>query len=86
MKRIRYKLEDAGIHCPHGNINVLASCYGVKDINFNTDYEDQYYYKVYDDRSIILPLSLMMRVRSPEHYMNMDSRVLSPDDEVSHNA
>lgn len=34
----------------------------------------------------MLPLSLMMRVRSPEHYMNVDTRVLSPDDEIKPNA
>ena len=29
-----------------------------------------------------MPLSVMMRVRSPEHYMNVDTRTLSPDDEI----
>ena len=61
---------------------MLASCYNVSDVNFNTDYEDQYFFKVYDDRSTVLPLSLMMRVRNPEHYMNVDTRVICHDDEM----
>ena len=71
-----------GIHCPPDRVNVLASCYKVSDVNFNTDYEDQYFFKVYEERSTILPLSLVMQVRSPEHYMNIDTRVLQPDDEI----
>lgn len=62
---------------------MLASCYKVSDINFNTEYDDQYFFKVYDDRATYLPLSLMMRVRSPDHYMNMDTRTLKPDEEIT---
>ena len=82
VNRIRYKLEDIGIHCPPERTNVLVSCYKVSDINFNSDYDDQYFFKVYEERPTILPLSLMMRVRHPEHYMNLDKRALSPDDEI----
>ena len=82
VNRIRYKLEDQGIHCPPERVNVLASCYKVSDVNFNTDYEDQYFFKVYDDMSTVLPLSVMMRVRSPDHHMNVDTRTLSPDEEI----
>ena len=83
VNRIRFKLEDKGIHCPPDKVNVLASCYKVSDVNFNAEYDDQYFFKVYDDRSTILPLSLMMRVRSPNHYMSVDVRTLSPDEEIT---
>ena len=63
-------------------VNVIASAYKMTDVCFNTDYEDQYFFKQYEDRETMLPLSLMMRVRSKDHYMDMEMRVGAPDDEI----
>ena len=32
------------------------------------------HYKVYDEESILLPLSLVMRRRDPNHYLNVNQR------------
>jgi len=82
VNRIRYKLEDRGIHCPPESVNVLVSVYKVADVRFNTDYDDQYFFKQYEDRELVMPLSLMMRVRNREHHLDMETRILAPNDEI----
>jgi len=85
VNKIIYKLQDKGIYCPYDKVNVIASVYKMTDVCFNTDYEDQYFFKQYEDRETLLPFSLMMRVRSREHYMEMETRVLSPNEEIKEN-
>ncbi len=82
VKKLCYKLQDKGIYCDIMKVNVIASAYKMSDVCFNTDYEDQYFFKQYEDRETMLPLSLMMRVRSRDHYMDVETRITSPDDEI----
>ena len=61
---------------------MLCSVYKVSDVKFNPVYDDQYFFKEYEAYEQVMPLSLMMRVRARDHYLDVDTRVLSPDDEI----
>ena len=37
---------------------------------------------MYDERPTFMPLSLMLRRRMPEHYLNVDIRTVAHDEEV----
>ena len=65
---------------------MLVSVYKMADVGFNTDYENQYFFKTYDEMPDVLPLSLMMRVRDRNHYLEVESRVLSPTEDIRQNA
>ena len=86
MNKIRYRLEDIGIHCQPGKVNVLVSVYRMQEIGFNTDYENQYFFKQYCEMPEVVPLSLMMRVRNHDHYLDVESRIVSPAEEITPNS
>lgn len=65
---------------------MLVSVYKLHDIGFNTDYENQYFFKQYNDMPDVLPLSLLMRVRNRDHYLEMESRILSPTEDIRANS
>lgn len=54
-----------GIFCPVSKVNVLVTCNRVEGIEF--DYDSGCFYKTYKEHPDVLPLSLMMRKRDPNH-------------------
>ena len=77
MKRVRYRLTERGIDCPIETTNVLVTCNKVQSVKFSGEYENHQFYKIYDEKADIVPLSLLVRRRDQGHYLNVDKRVNS---------
>ena len=60
---------DYGIFCPKSKVNVLVTCNRVENCPY--DYESSSFYKVYQERPDVLPLSLLMRKIHPDHPLNV---------------
>jgi hypothetical protein len=56
---------------------VLVTCSKVLGVNYVGEFENQYFYKAYNDKLETVPLSLLVRRRDPTHYLNVDNRVRS---------
>lgn len=83
LKRVRYRLQERGIDCPIENTNVLVTCNKVQSVKFQAEYENHSFYKMYDEKADILPLSLLVRRRDLGHYLNVDKRINSLESDLS---
>lgn len=59
---------DNGIFCPLSKVNVLVTCNRVESVQF--DAQSGTFYKTYREKPDVLPLSLVMRKRDPNHPMS----------------
>lgn len=75
VKRVRHRLTEKGINCPAETTNVLVTCSKVQGVNYMGDYDNHYYFKTYQEKFEIVPLSLLVRRRDNSHYLNVDARV-----------
>lgn len=58
-----------------GGFNVLATFNTVIGVNFDTMHS--VFYKIYDEDYNVVPMSLVMKKRDTDHYLNVNSRVNS---------
>lgn len=61
-------MQDEGFMC--SGSTAFVSVNRLKDVHF--DSKNHSYYKVYNEDSELLPLSMVMRRRDPTHYLNMN--------------
>jgi hypothetical protein len=68
--RMMYKLQDngVGVDTPRCFVTVAK----LKDIKY--DSRQNFFYKIYEEESEVLPLCFAMKRRDPAHYMNMNTR------------
>jgi len=65
-----------GLFCPKENTNVLVTCNRVQGVEF--DSSENVFYKTYRSETDVLPFSLFMSKRHPEHYLNANARCTNP--------
>lgn len=61
-------LAEQGVYIPTSKVNVLVTCNRVEGVQF--DFESSSYYKTYQDKPDMIPLSLLIRKRDAAHPMN----------------
>lgn len=74
MSRVRHRLSERGISCPRDGTNVLVTVNRVSSVLYNSEFENQYFYKTYEEQAEIVPLSLLIRRRDPSHHWNIEAR------------
>lgn len=65
VNKTLHNLSQIGIFCPMSKVNVLVTCNKVENVMF--DYDSGSFYKTYKDTPDVLPLSMLMRKRDPQH-------------------
>lgn len=61
---------------------MLVTVSRVSNVLFNGEYDNHYFYKTYDEKYDVLPLSLMVRRRDNSHFLNVDARCKSLEADV----
>lgn len=63
---------------------MLVTCNRVEGVQFSSEYDNHYFYKAYEEKTEILPLSLLVRRRDPHHYLNVDARCKALEHDMPH--
>jgi hypothetical protein len=66
--RTLINLMEVGIYCPKSKVNVLVTCNRVSGVEF--DYNSGVFYKTYQEKPDIIPLSMLMKRRDVSHPMH----------------
>lgn len=65
---------EQGIYCPKESTNVLVTLSQLQNIEFDPQ---SWFYKTYKEKLDVIPISLLMKKRAPNHHMNMQARLTS---------
>jgi hypothetical protein len=82
VKRVRYRLTEQGIDCPAETTNVLVTVSRVQHCKFSSEFDNHYFSKLYEEKVELLPLSLMIRRRDQNHYLNVDARCAALEGDI----
>jgi hypothetical protein len=70
-----YNLSKQGIHV-HEEYKIIVAFTRVTDASYH--YNQNYLQKNYEADCSVLPFNVLMRKRDPDHYMNINQRILNP--------